>query len=69
MCRADAAGVHLAAAERVPGADAEDMREGERHGPPAAVQARLQRRQDGQDHRALGRRRREEAPRRRRGQV
>jgi len=37
--RADAAGVHLPDAQRLPGRHAEDMRPGERHAPPAAVHA------------------------------
>ena len=71
MRRADAAGVHLPDAQRLPGRHAEDMRPGERHAPPAAVHAPAAARRQGS--RALRRRRvhrrpgrREEAPRRRR---
>jgi hypothetical protein len=60
--RADAAGLHLPAAHRVPGRHAEDMRAGELDEPPPALPAHHR-----QDQRAL--RRHEEAPGRRRRRL
>ena len=40
-CRADATGVHIADARRVPERHAEDMRQGERHAPPSPLPAAI----------------------------
>lgn len=71
--RADAAGVHLAAARRVPRADTEDMHRREPHGPLAALPERREGVVASRRRRRIGCRRlrcrREEAARRRDSRI